>query len=249
MNPVLVRVVAGLVRHGLSWLSAWMLSKGIASGEDLEAVIGWVALGVITIGSFLWQEFQAWRVRRQAAATTVQQGTRLLSGLVLLSALGLSSGCASMQAYRTPAPSQAQIDAVRRDADRVVDVVTIVVSGLNELGSAIDTLPIEPSTKDRYDCLVLALVGTSTPASPTVQRVCGSVPLSDVAPLTLMLDELEAVTTCPGLRSVVSRFYGWVSPAVTQLAAAENPTVRMAGASVRIALTLLSAGGATCSAN
>lgn len=248
MNPILLRVVAGLVRHGLSWLSAWMLSKGIATGEDFEAIVGWVALGVITIGSFLWQEFQAWRAKRRKQAETVR-GTTLLGGLVLIGAVGALSGCASMQAYRTATPSQAQVDAVRRDADRVVDVVTIVVSGLNELGSAIDTLPIEASTKDRYDCLVLALVGTSTPASATVQRVCGSVPLSDVAPLTLMLDELEAVTTCPGLRSVVSRFYGWVSPAVTQLSAAENSTVRMAGASVRIALTLLSAGGATCSAN
>lgn len=170
-----------------------------------------------------------------------------LRTLSVIASVVIVTGCGGGQALVTNTPDPAQVQAVRATAIRAADTVTVALGILDETGRLLNDLPIAESTKDRYDCAILAVVGTSQPASPTVTRVCGAVPLTSVAPLTLALESLRGVTTCPSLRSTLSGIYGWVSPLITQLEAAESAALKMAGASLRVTLSLLASGGVTCS--
>lgn len=168
-----------------------------------------------------------------------------MRGLVLALALAVT-GCATGQAVISNEPSPEQVQAIRQTAVRAADTVTVALGILDETGRLLDELPIPDSAKDRYDCAILAATGTTEPASVSVTRVCGAVPLASVAPLGLALDSLRGVSTCPGLRSTLSAVYGWISPLIMQLEVAENAALKMAGASLRVTLALLSSGGVTC---
>jgi hypothetical protein len=165
--------------------------------------------------------------------------------LILALAL-LVSGCAGGQALITTDPTPEQVQAVRQTAIRTTVAVETALGILDETGRLLDSLPIPDSAKDRYDCAILAVTGTAQPASLTVTRVCGAVPLSTVAPLPMALESLRGVTACPSLRTTLSSLYGWTAPLITQLEAAENAALRMAGASLRVTLAILSSGGVAC---
>lgn len=128
----------------------------------------------------------------------------------------LASGCATGQGLVSSQPTPEQVQAVRQTAVRAADSVTLALKVLDETGRLLNELPIATATKDRYDCAILAVTGTAQPASPTVLRVCGAVPLADVAPLPMALESLRDVSTCPGLRSTLASLYGWLTPPRTR---------------------------------
>jgi hypothetical protein len=166
-------------------------------------------------------------------------------GFILALAL-LVSGCAGGRAIVATDPTPEQVQAVRQTAIRTTVAVETALGILDETGRLLDSLPIPDSAKDRYDCAILAVTGTAQPASPTVTRVCGAVPLSAVAPLPMALESLRDVSTCPSLRTTLSSLYGWTAPLIAQLQAADNAAIQMAGASLRVALAVLSSGGIQC---
>lgn len=170
-----------------------------------------------------------------------------MRGLILALALAVS-GCATGQGLISSQPTPEQVQAVRLTAVRAADSVTLALRILDETGRLLNDLPLAESTKDRYDCAILAATGTTQPASATVTRICGAVPLADVAPLPLALESLRGVSSCPSLRATLASLYGWLGPLVMQLQGAEHPALRMAGTTISISLSLLSAGGTpTCS--
>lgn len=170
--------------------------------------------------------------------------TRRLLTLVTLAFL--LTGCAAGQGLVATSPTADQVQAVRQKALVAANTVTTALGILDETGRLLNDLPIPDSAKDRYDCAILAVTGTSTPASPAVTRVCGAVPLAATAPLSLALESLGGVSTCPALRSTLSVVYGWVAPLIVQLEVADNAALKMAGASLRVTLTLLSGGTVSC---
>jgi hypothetical protein len=62
----------------------------------------------------------------------------------------------------------------------------------------------------------------------------------------MALESLRDVSTCPSLRTTLSSLYGWTAPLIAQLQAADNAAIQMAGASLRVALAVLSSGGIQC---
>lgn len=171
----------------------------------------------------------------------------MLLKFLLIAALVTLAGCGPATAQIQIAPTPAQAQQVRLAAVRAADVVTTTMGILDETGKLLNDLPIPVATKDRFDCAILSVVGTAQAATPAVTRTCGAVPLSVNAPLPIALQTLKAATTCPSLRATLASVYPWVTPLITQLEAAENPALRMAGASLRVTLSLLTSGGVTCS--
>lgn len=263
MGAVIRSVAAGLLRYVLAGVIGWLISKGIATPEQVEILIAGLSGAIVLAATLVWVKYRD-RVRfltalRQPTGATEDDVQRAidrgrgvkptdLTMLALVVGLGLASaGCATGRGLVATAPTPEQTQAVRRDAIRATVSVTAALGILDETGRLVDQLPLSVAAKDRYDCAILAVTGSPTPVSVTVQRVCGAVPLQDVAPLTLALESLREVSTCPSLRATLSSVYGWTAPLITQLSGAEHPALQMAGASLRIALSLLTAGGATCS--
>lgn len=181
---------------------------------------------------------------------TIRRNDRLLWALAVLLtvlAIGLAvTGCAAVGGTVATTPTAAQTQAVRLAAVRAADVVTTSLGILDETGKLLGQLPLSVAVKDRYDCAILAAVGISQPASPVVVRTCGAVPLMTAAPLPVALGALKDVSTCPGLRASLSAVYAYVTPLIQMLETSDQSGLRMAGASLRVAIGLLSSGGFSC---
>jgi len=69
MEAVTIRILIGLLRHLLYRLSpvvqgvsGWLIHRGIASEEDIAALVTGIVMFVVTAGSFWYQQ---WREKRQ----------------------------------------------------------------------------------------------------------------------------------------------------------------------------------------
>lgn len=172
---------------------------------------------------------------------------RTIPLLALVVALLGSPGCGARGAVATN-PTADQTQQVRVLAVRIADATTAGLTILHETGELLDTLPLAASTKDAYDCAIVKVTGTTTPASATVTAICGAVPLVADAPLPKALTALKGVATCPGLSTTVASLTGVVSPLIQQLETSPSAALKMAGLSLRATFAVLSLGGTqTCS--
>lgn len=158
------------------------------------------------------------------------------------------SGCAARGAVR-PIPTSDEVQAVRVLAVRVADATTAGLTILRDTGRLLDSLPLSVEAKDRYDCSILAVTGTTGTPSATVTRVCGPVVKTAAnAPLPMALAHLRTVSSCPSLRATMTSIQGWTTPLIQQLIGSDNAALRTAGLSLNAVFGLLTSGeAATCS--
>lgn len=147
-------------------------------------------------------------------------------------------------------PTPTEIADVRRVAAKILDATESGLQIANDTGKLLAALPIADSTKDRFDCAVLRVVGVNGAPSPTVAQVCGPLPTLEAAPLRVALTHLRAVTTCPSLRATTAEILGAVDPLIIQLGLDGNPSLGFAAASLRTVFSYARSfllGGGQCS--
>ncbi len=170
--------------------------------------------------------------------------------LAIVASLVFSPGCAAR--YGTivnQAPTLEEQAEVRRLAARSADVLTAGLKVVDDTGKLIAALPLATDVKDRYDCGVLKVVGLDAP-SPTVQRICGSVPSAAASPLTIAREKLKALTTCASLRSTLTVLLGAVDPLISSLADSGQVSLVYASGAIRVAFSFIRMfleSGGTCS--
>jgi len=62
MEAVTIRILIGLLRHLLQGVSGWLIHRGIASEEDIAALVTGIVMFGVTAGSFWYQQ---WREKRR----------------------------------------------------------------------------------------------------------------------------------------------------------------------------------------
>lgn len=62
MEAVTIRILIGLLRHLSSGVSGWLIHRGIASEEDIAALVTGIVMFGVTAGSFWYQQ---WREKRR----------------------------------------------------------------------------------------------------------------------------------------------------------------------------------------
>jgi hypothetical protein len=172
---------------------------------------------------------------------------RLALVLLAIAALAFAlSGCALKGAV-TPNPTDAQMQTMRVAAVRAADAVKTALGIAGELSATLDQLPVSVAVKDRIDCGLLKVTGTNGPASEVVTRVCGPLPLHEGSPVAKAMTAIHTAGSCPSLRASMVAASDLFAPLLADLAASDVAALKMAGASLRVTLSLLSSGGVTCS--
>lgn len=165
-------------------------------------------------------------------------------------ALVFTAACGARAAVEIQ-PTAEGVNSARDLAVRAADATRVSATIVNEFGDLLDDLPLPEATKNGYDCAILKIAGTRTPATPTVQSTCGSVPLSAEAPIAKTLDTLRSVSECASLSATVKTLVELLNPLLASLESSTNAAVRMAGVSLRASAAFLisiNSGGVTCSA-
>jgi hypothetical protein len=142
-----------------------------------------------------------------------------LIGVFLIGTFVFSAGCTAARippGLTAGTPTSAQVQEVRTLAGGVADVASAVLDGAHNAGVLLDSLPLDASTKDRYDCAILRVTGIDSP-SATVTKVCGDLPTAQGAPMTIARTKLQSLTTCPSLRATTALVLSSAQPFIDQL--------------------------------
>lgn len=168
---------------------------------------------------------------------------KLRTLITTLVALILLAGCASLPT------NTAQVQKVRQVIDKALTAADTGVGIAGETGKLIAALPIDDTLKSEYDCAIVTVFGTQTPAGPNAIARCGAIPLASESPFTKGLDVLERATTCPSAQSAASVLLTLVNPVIQKLETSPRPEIAFAGASFRVSLSYIaniSTGAVPC---
>lgn len=173
-----------------------------------------------------------------------------MRSLLTLIVVFVMSGCATGQTLAAPAPSPEQVQSVRVLTLRALEGADAALTLSQQAGVMLNALPVSNEIKNGYDCALAKTFGTTQPASPAVVAVCGAIPVTNDAPFAKAVNELRAVTTCPGLMTSAGRVSALIDPLLAKLESAGNQAATFAVVAVRSALGFiraLNAGGVACS--
>lgn len=254
MGSVLTNVVAGLLRYALAGVTGWMISKGIASPEDVEFLIAGLATTLFLVGSAFWVKYRD-KLRVLTALQLPQHSTeadlkaavkigntakpKILGVLLLCAAMSAGVGCASSGTFVDLAPTAEEQAAARADATKAAYALKAGTNAVRELGHNLDQLPLPLEAKNRLDCAITKAMGTSVQATPAVVEACGAVPLADSSPLTLAAEGMRAVASCASLSSTLRVARAVVDPIIAELMASDQIAVRLLGTSLSATLAIV----------
>jgi hypothetical protein len=167
--------------------------------------------------------------------------------LLLALTLAVSFGCASGRALIDTSPDAAGQQGARTAALQVVYGIQTGVAIVRRTGADLPSFPIPAAERQRIDCGIARVLGTSTPAPEPVVAACGHpIPLAAEAPFALALDTLAAVSTCASLGNTIAALERVYLPLFDALNESSSAPVRTLGASLRFALAVLAPGHVAC---